>query len=223
MPQVTRMCDATNLNRRRCLQVGRELIEGPRALFPPEVVDDFGWLEAELRISLWWPSCERIESVAVYSDDTMNRDSGFLPPMLRHSVWHRANDLKGANAWPSVEVKLGVLRSQQAVDNCLRSIQHGVQRLSFPPIGLSVARDVADVTAAPGLPDYAVWVRNGLQSVEYHSCPVANDPFTTQVIDAFSELAAELQDIEKQGWRERYDRNLRSEYPASAWEWAYEA
>ena len=216
------MDDATRLNRNRCLQIGRELIQGPRALFPPKEADESDWLEAQLHITLRWPSYERIESVIVYVDSTMNKEDGFLPPMLRHAVWRRPDDLSGAHAWPSIVVRLGSIKNQQAVDACLMSLQDNVRQISFLPIGLSLKRDVANVISAPSLPEYTVSLRNGVQGFEYSSCSIENDFFSIQINESFNALTAELHDINPQGWQERYDRNLKTEFPATCWEWNYD-
>jgi len=65
---------------RRVLHVGRALVEGPRALFPPAALDDFGWLEPYLRIELSSSGLEVSRSIAIYTDSTMNRDDNFSLP-----------------------------------------------------------------------------------------------------------------------------------------------
>jgi hypothetical protein len=217
------MDDVTRLNRSRCLQIGGELINGPRALFPPTHGGPPDWLEPQLLITLRYPNYERIESVIVYCDDTMNKEDGFLPPMLRHAVWRRPNDLSGAHAWPSITVRLGSIKNQPAVDACLQMLQQNVQQISFPPpIGLSLNRDVADVIGVPTLPAYTISLRNGVQGFEYSSCSIENDSFSIQINDSFSVLIAELNEIDPRGWLERYDRNLKTEFPAICWEWNYD-
>lgn len=216
------MENVTHLNRSRCLQIGRELIEGPRALFPPQEADETDWLEPQLRITLRSPDYKRIESVIVYVDNTMNKEDGFLPPMLRYAVWSRPNDLSGAHPWPSILVRLGSIKNQQAVDACLTNLEENVSRISFPPIGLSLKRDVPNVTGAPNLPEYSVSLRNGVQSFEYSSCSIVNDLFSRMINESFNALTAELHEINPQGWLERYDRNLKTEFPANCWEWNYD-
>ncbi|MES2934034.1 MAG: hypothetical protein V4805_11175 [Pseudomonadota bacterium] len=101
------MREGEHINTRRCLLIGQELISGPTALYPPQTLDDSGWLEPDLRITLFWPGWRKIESIIVYADDTMNRENDFLDPMIRHCVWDRKNDWSGKNAWPSVEISIG--------------------------------------------------------------------------------------------------------------------
>ena len=215
------MDDVTRLNRSRCLQIGRELINGPRALFPPTHGGPPDWFEPQLLITLRYPNYERIESVIVYCDDTMNKEDGFLSPMLRHAVWRRPNDLSGAHAWPSITVRLGSIKTPPAVDAASRcfNITFNYQ---LAPIGLSLKRDVADVIGVPTLPAYTISLRNGVQGFEYSSCSIENDSFSIQINDSFNALIAELNEIDPRGWVERYDRNLKTEFPATYWEWNYD-
>jgi len=216
------MENVTHINRSRCLQIGRELIEGPRALFPPQEGDESDWLEPQLHITLRWPDYKRIESAIVYVDATMNKEDGFLPPMLRHAIWSRPNDLTGAHAWPSVVVRLGSIKSQQAVDACLTKLEENVLHINYSPFGLSLKRDVPTVACVPSLPHYTVYLRNGVQSLEYSSCSIANDPFSLLIHESFNTLTTELHEINPNGWQERYDRNLKTEFPATCWEWNYD-
>ncbi len=216
------MDDVALLNRRRCLSVGWELIHGPRALFPPPGADASDWFEPQLRLTLRWPDHERIESVIVFVDATMNKEEDFLPPMLRHAVWRYPNDLSGAHAWPSVVVRLGSITNPHAVDACLLKLQHNIRHLNFTPIGLSLKRDVANVITGPSLPSYTVSFRNGVQALEYSSCSIEHDSFGLAIHDSFDVLIAELHEINPHGWQERYDRNLTTEFPATCWEWNYD-
>lgn len=186
------MADTVHVNRNRCLQVGRELIQGPRALFPPTPDGLSDWLEPQLRITLRWPNYERIESVIIYVDDTMNKEEDFLPPLLRYAIWRRPDDLAGRHAWPSVSVRLGLIKNHAAVDACLQQLQQHVPHITFTPIGLSLKRDVADITGVPTLPEYTVFITNGVQGLEYSSCSIEHDLFSKQINESFHALVTEL-------------------------------
>lgn len=215
------MDDITQVNRRRCLAVGWELIHGPRALFSPPKGDESDWLEPQLCITLRWPNYERIESIIVYVDNTMNKEDKFLPPMLRHAVWRYPDDLLGAHTWPSIVVRLGSLKNQATVHASLTNLEQRISHLSYSPIGLSLKRDVPNVAVVPHLPEYSLSLRNGVQSVEHSSCFLVDDSMSSMIYDSFNALTAELSDIDPHGWQERYDRNLTTEFPATSWDWDY--
>ncbi len=216
------MDDIIHLNRRRCLSVGWELIHGPRALLSPPKGDESDWLEPQLRITLRWPNYERIESIIVYVDNTMNKEDEFLPPMLRHAVWRYPNDLPGAHPWPSIVVRLGFLKNQFIVNDSLTNLEKHIPCIDYSSIGLSLKRDVPHVAAVPHLPEYALTLRNGVQSLEYSSCFLVDDSMSSMIYDSFNALTAELSEIHPHGWQERYDRNLKTEFPATCWDWNYD-
>ena len=105
-----------NLYRRRCLRIGRALLEGPSAIFPPKELDEYGWLEAEFRLTIKWPRQGIYESVSVFSGGSMNRDENFLVPMIRRCRWNRSADMAHTNPWPSAAVELGHIRDHSRVD-----------------------------------------------------------------------------------------------------------
>ena len=53
--------------RHRVARVGNLLVEGPFSIRPPREMDDYGWLECDLRLTHWRDVI--IESAAVYVDD----------------------------------------------------------------------------------------------------------------------------------------------------------
>lgn len=53
--------------RHRVARVGNLLVEGPFSIRPPREMDDYGWLECDLRLTHWRDGI--IESAAVYVDD----------------------------------------------------------------------------------------------------------------------------------------------------------
>lgn len=195
-------------------------MQGPLALFPSSALDSVGWLEAELRITLRHGK-QKMESISVFVDSTLNRDAGFLPPMLRHAFWDRQQDMAGTQQWPTLQVKLGKVKTQAAVHDGMVALQQAAQGISFAGLGLSLQRDMPVLNTRPELPGYEIYLCNGPQKFEYQSPMLADDPFSTLVLSSFADLCAQLQEVDKSGWRERYARNLELDYPHDYWEWEY--
>jgi hypothetical protein len=216
------MNDLTKKERRiyRCIRIGNQFIEGPRALFPPKRIDDYGWLEPQLRITLYH-GFKRLESIAVYVDNSMNRDKGFLPPMLRYCSWNRREDQKAANTWPSLELRLGRVRSRKAVSALITAIQHQAQTLRFEAAGLQATRNEVKVVDENNFPGYSLFLANWCQQLDYTSRSIAGDKLKPHVFQTFGALASALVEIDKTGWRERFDRNLKPESARKDWEWVY--
>lgn len=215
---MTNAVSSTNLNRRRCLRIGRALLDGPSAIFPPASLDDYGWLEAEFRLTVKWPGNHMHESLQVFCDDSMNRDENFLAPMIRRCVWNRSADMANTNPWPSATVEIGSIRNNSRVDTILRDVQRTLSILPFAEHGLSLRRDVADIEIDSTEPEFRVWARNGVQSIEYWSVPVAAASLGLSFSQIHAELLSEMAAISPTtGWRERYDCDLREE-PRASWE-----
>lgn len=77
---------------------------------PPKEVDDHGWFEQSLRIALQSNPFGKVESIIVYSDDTINKEKNFFAPVLRHCVWDQT-DHSSKTGWPNVEIKLGSIKA----------------------------------------------------------------------------------------------------------------
>jgi len=214
---MTNPASQKNFNRRRCLRVGRALLEGPTAIFPPSSVDAYGWLEADFSLTVKWPGNSIHESLHVFSDDSMNRDDNFLAPMIRRCLWKRSLDMTGTNEWPTATIELGFVRDCSRVDVLLRNVHRKLSGLPFAELGLSTQRDVADVELDFDEPEFRIWARNGVQSIEYWSLPVSPAQLGLSLREVHSELLAELAPISQSGWRERYNHDLREE-PQASWE-----
>jgi len=214
---MTDRATAKNLNRRRCLRIGRALLEGPSAIFPPKEIDSYGWLEADFRLTIKWPGQEWHESLSVFSDDSMNREENFLAPMIRRCLWKRSADMADTNPWPTASIELGYVRDHLRIDALLRGVQRKLSGLPFTELGLSTRRDVAELEPDLGEPEFRVWARNGAQSMEYWSLPVAASTLGLSFRQVYADLLAEMVPISQIGWRERYDYDLREE-PRAWWE-----
>lgn len=211
-------------NRRRCLQIGNKLIDGPLAIFPAtDNDDDYGWMECDFRISIYSGDYQTQESIAIYTDDTMNREENFFKPIIRHCAWDRSADENGSNTWPSAKVELAYLKDIEQTSEILIQIQEATPKLSFAPLGVSVSRNVAEVECDYYKEGYELYIRNGVQAITYASCYMPNDMVTALIFSSFKKLRNEMMvPFEKSGWKERYEYNLNNECPKDMWEWQYE-
>ncbi len=201
--------------------IGWKLIAGPRVLVPRKEVTDYGWFEQDLRITLQSSPFGKTESIIVYSDSTMNKEEDFFAPVLRHCVWDQT-DHSSKNSWPNVQIRLGSIQDQSVVHDCLTRIQASVGQMPFPTIGLSSDRDVPDVEHAANSRAYELYVRNGIQAIEYNSTQLENDPFATLIFEAHDLLVSQLELMDKTGWTERYEQDFKSDaFPHPGWYWDY--
>ncbi|KQZ40062.1 hypothetical protein ASD58_06710 [Duganella sp. Root1480D1] len=184
------------------------MLDGPLAIFPPESIDSYGWLEADFQLTITWPGAAQFESIHVFSDDSMNREQDFLPPMIRRCHWNRKADMAGENLWPTATVELGFIRDHERLDSMLREVQRKVGGLPFAEIGLSTLRGVADVELDFPEPEFRIWMRNGGRSLEYWSLPVGPKQLGISFIQVHADLLAEFVPMSRSGWRERYENDL---------------
>jgi hypothetical protein len=212
-------------NRHRVARIGRLLIDGPFSIKPPESLDDYGWLECDLRVTHW--AADAVHSAAIYVDDSMNRDADFLPPLLRYVEWNRAADLRaaseGAIQWPTATVTLSYIdQARDEIDALIRRLQTRLGSLPFSVFGLSVDRSI------PAVPSdhrgrISLYSRNGIQSVEFHAPTSDRDAGLSD--DMLAAVRA-LQGLRRpfrlgEGWRESYPYPLdASELGPSHW-WDY--
>ncbi|MES2934035.1 MAG: hypothetical protein V4805_11180 [Pseudomonadota bacterium] len=101
------------------------------------------------------------------------------------------------------------------------ALQKNTTAVCFKPIGLSLKRDVVDLEIAPEAPEYAIYLRNGMQSLEYQSGAIVGDAYSSQILESFNFLLSQLDMIDKTEWQERYSKNLMTERPVKGWKWDY--
>jgi hypothetical protein len=230
---------ATRLNAAvsRLNRVGQTLVTGPRAIHPPPVIDDFGWLEPDLRLLWLGDGGATREAVSVFTDDTVNRDADFLAPLLRHAVWRRGADLERLRSvtsrppgapWPSVDVRLSAFERQRAaVDERLRALQRCLCRLPFIESGLVLDRmpphfEWQHTWGARRVVFLEIYSRTGAQVVTYESPPLEQDPLTALFFDLFDYLTGIIEPLPLSGWRETYDWDLTARaLPPRSWQWDY--
>jgi hypothetical protein len=206
---------------RRALTIGRALVHGPRALFPPETLDDFGWLEPELRLIYWKPPMKTYVSLAIYCDNTANRETNFLRPIIRFAQWDRYHDLATHPAWPTTDIQLSYFDDQfDCVHQQVYAFHTALTHLPFSPFGISAQRDMPVLPTDDSTGELEIVVSNGVQRLEFSTpaLPAVNH-ITQHFFTLFEMLSSILQPFDRNGWRERYDYNLDTLYPLKAWDW----
>ena len=193
---------------KRIITIGELLIDGPRALIPPPSLDDFGWLEPDLRLVYWKAPGYRKQSVVLFVDNTVNRDIDFLQPIIR--IAH----------WASVNVQLGYFNDdKQHLQTAIYQFHQTLGSLPFLPFGLSARREV------PHFPytdrgQLEIFASNGVQSVNFMTPALPDgDTLTDQFFSLLAQLETACQPFEQNEWRERYNYNLPELSPLQAWDW----
>ena len=199
--------------------IGRLIIDGPRALFPPKHIDDIGWLEPDLHIYECKAGWHRSESITLLCDDTMNRERSFLTPMVRHVVWERQHDLDKNSRYPHIHVRYGTVSDWTAVKRIGRQVQRALQTVPFIAYGHSKTRRGPNVKLATDGGEYRVMTRNGMQYIEFASPELADDPLVPVIRKAKDALQSLTVSIDSSGWREKYDYDIPSLAPQKSWEW----
>jgi len=136
---------AWHRNRGRRQTIARGLLDGPNWLVPQRKVDDFGWLEPVLRIDVRPLSVNKSSSsYAVMVDDTINRDTRFLKPVVRRAYWDRPRDYKSKRMrnWPLVDIVHHTMtRSEQRhMHRLLQRLDRSFNKIEFLTAGLITNR-----------------------------------------------------------------------------------
>ena len=204
---------------RRLHRLADALLEGPAFIRPPVSRDRDGYLARDfgIRLHLATPiPGKRMaiyrqphQSIAVYTDATMNRARGFLPPIIRYATWDRLKDLPQLNdtdrPWPHVEVTLGAMANRRAVSALILKLQQRLRRVPFVPY-FSARRGVAK-TVGGGLPGVMrFFARNGIQLIEYGAFTDGPDRGLARLAIAGMQLLREqLNPFSLRGWKEFYE------------------
>jgi len=206
---------------RRALTIGRALVHGPRALFPPETLDDFGWLEPELRLVYWKAPMKTYESLAIYCDNTVNRETKFLRPVVRFARWNRYHDLATRPIWPTTDIQLSYFDDQfDRIHQEVYSFHMAITHMPFTPFGISAQREVPTLPTEDSGGELEIVVSNGVQTLEFATPALSADNLVTErFFTLFEMLTSILQPFDRNGWRERYNCNLDALYPLKAWDW----
>jgi hypothetical protein len=135
-------------------------------------------------------------SVAVFVDNTMNRDDNFLTPLARRARWPRQADLATLPNEPSVTIQLVSLkRSVTEVNDQVRKLQATMRSLPFDPFGLPLDRSGPTLPRLndddPSVITIELW--NGEQHIEYSS-PLTDEPFCREA-NALTDLVWSLDEV----------------------------
>ena len=163
-----------------------------------------------------------MQQISLWSDSTVNKENNFLKPIIRFAHWERQNDLvkdKEIN-WPDVRVFLGYIKEDHfdQLNNAMIDIQKSIPALVFKPLGISLARDVVDVEICEPNVEYAIYIRNGVQSITYYSPLLANDRFSNKVVELKNLMLRSVEQFDSTGWKERYESPL----DADTFDWDYQ-
>jgi hypothetical protein len=167
---------ARDKKRWACARIARALLEGPEWLDPPKRVDDFGWLNPVLIISVVPLGVDKpCYSYSVFVDDTTNRDDNFLKPVVRKAYWHRPGEYLSRRPmnWPMVDVHHHVMNSseQRQMHRLLRCMDISFRKIDFLTGGLITDRTAPSDSFPKGeLPSprsLFVKRRNGCQYIEF--------------------------------------------------------
>ena len=194
---------------------------GPRALIPPPALDDFGWLEPELRLIHWKAPGYKKESVTLFTDNTVNRDDHFLQPIIRLAFWERGRDIQTRPHWPSITIQFGYFSDDdhQLLHNTIYQFHQTLSSTPFLAFGISANREVPDFPHNDR-GELEIFASNGVQSVEITTPALPNgDELTDQFFFLFAQLKAACRPFDHKDWRERYNYNLRDVTPFQAWDW----
>jgi hypothetical protein len=180
------------------------LIAGPRSILPPKRVDDGGWLQPDFEICLWHPQDAR-QSVALFVDNTINRKSGWLRPLLRYV---RCSPLTPVYATPVADYALGRPRNWARARQLVLDLHRHCPTVPFLPFAPSMTRDSAHAPMIDWRAGYRVKFHNGIQSFEFSTPRLQEDPFAAAVDQTFIELVRLMQPFDPDGWTERFQLDL---------------
>ncbi|MBN1647851.1 MAG: hypothetical protein JW874_07450 [Spirochaetales bacterium] len=213
--------------------IGNRIVDGPIALYPPD--SGHGWYEQDLcirtAITDTVDDIKQItghESVSVWTDGTMNRDSGFFSPVIRLSRWYltdsRTNMQEaGMATWPDVTVNLGGIAEPEILNSEIYRFQEGFRRLPWLPMGLCTHREVPDFEPDSEHACYTIFCRNGLQSIEISGESIARDSFSRNVFRLCSVIKNNIALFDKSGWREKYHIDFKTLSGQDFYYWNYSA
>ena len=216
-------------NHRRVLKIGNQLVHGPSAIFRISRGD---WLEKDLQIVLYEPGMKRIESYSIWSDDSMNKEKDFLPPMIRILTWNRREDLhslkeSSKRKFPKIDLTLGIISAGrlEEINSKFITLQCAVlKNHNYVPYKIPMERDSADigVNYEKGYLDFSIFFRNGEQALEFTSTGNLSAPLVQELITMKKLLHSSIEVVDKTNWKERYyeltEEYLSGEIP----EWYYQ-
>jgi hypothetical protein len=202
--------------------IGNKIIEGPRAIFPPE--SGTTWLEKDVSIYTHYHETNAIQHISLWSDSTMNKEVEFFAPIIRFLHWEKNNDSEMVkkdteNKWPDIRVFLGNIKPHkfEELNQSIIHIQQLISSIQFRPLGISLKREVAELDTTDSYFDYEIWLRNGAQSFSLYSPLLKDDIFSNKVRDLKQLMLESMDKIDISGWKERYN----SPFDTVHFDWDY--
>lgn len=216
-------------NHRRVMKIGNKLVEGPSAIFR---LSEGDWLEKDLHITIRDGEYRNISTYSLWTDDSMNKEEDFLPPMIRILNWKRRQDLEELREdenrnFPKIALELGTIKNSkfEQLENSFISIQKAVKESNdYVPYKISRKRDYAEleIDFEKEYLDFSIYVRNGSQSMELNSCGNFSNPLVDQIRRIIELLKESIEPVEKSEWKERYYELTEEYLEGGIPEWYYE-
>jgi len=216
-------------NHRRILRIGNKLVEGPSAIFR---VSDGDWLEKDLQIILYEPGMKKIASYSIWSDDSMNKESNFMPPMIRILTWNRREDLANLKedihrTFPIIDLKLGSIKKEKfkELNNSFINFQKSLlKNHSYIPYKIATKRDSAETEVDYDQPylDFSIYIRNGKQALEFSSSGNMDNILINDLLAMKRLLSESIKIVDLSNWKERYYELTEAYLEGVIPEWYYE-
>ncbi len=216
---------------RKKLKIGYKIIDGPIAIYQPGKKFDCYEQDVFIKISIIGKKNKinqilGYESISIWSDNTINKKKDFFSPIIRNAKWIRTNDLDKIRkqkkiSWPCVKVTLGNIKNYKNLDKSLIDFQKHFKEMPYIASGLSFQRDVPDYNYDNNYNPYSFYFRNGIQSFEFSSEPIADDPFTKNVFDLFNTIKKYMKIFNNKGWTEKYNTDFNTLINTDFCNWDY--
>ncbi|MGB0869453.1 MAG: hypothetical protein ACPGSD_07635 [Flavobacteriales bacterium] len=216
-------------NRGRVMKIGNKLVEGPSAIFR---LSEGDWLEKDLHLTIWDEGFQNISTYSLWTDNSMNKEEDFLPPMIRILHWKKRLDLDELKVdenrkFPKIELDLGTIKNSKIdqLENSFISIQKAVKGSNnYVPYKISKKLDGAELNIDDDTENlfFSIYVGNGSQSLEFSSSGNYSNSLVQQIQKLTHLLRESIDPVNKSEWKERYyeltEEYLEGEIP----EWYYE-
>jgi hypothetical protein len=216
-------------HRQRITTIGNMLLEGPSSVIHKASGD---WLKKDFRIILHQPKSGILTSYSIWSDDTWNKETDFLAPMIRVVAWDRKKDMERLKQskeikFPEIDAVLGTIKSEKfkGLNEAFIQLQHKIVRHSgYIPFHISTERDapLLNVEADKEFLHYALYFNNGGQTFELKSSGNFDQPLVVDLMDITTQLSESMQLIDPSPWKERYTGITKASLDDDGLDWDYQ-
>lgn len=151
--------------------------------------------------------------------------------MIRILKWNRREDLQDLRqnlerTFPMVEIKLGLIKSNKLsqVNAEFLALQRIIATNNdYVPYQIPMERDAADleIDYEKDYLDYAVYFRNGEQSLSFHSSGNNTSRVLNQLLQMKNLLQESIAEVDKSAWKERYYELTEEYLEGQIPEWYY--